>query len=184
MKKFFILALLVTMTLSLAACNGNSDNQGSNENSIQKEYTTDKQEKSGLSKVDLFIEEYNRAASNPITDAVEVNVTNKESSHYRTEFRLSAFSDSYAKTGKIGDIIIDIVCYGKDNNDIRVYTDNIDLESAKEIIRVALPILDSDLSSADIQEVLGYLDEYKEANGYYCGDVGIVYLGDLMLKAE
>lgn len=190
MRKVIAYVLVTAMAFSLVACSGGSGNQVSSEEPKQEEHIVDEREQPDeesaveLSKVDLFIEEYNKVAVSPITDAIEVDVTDKESGHYRTEFRLGAFSDSYAKTGKIGDIVIDIVCYGWDNEDIRVYVNGIDLEQAKEIIKIASPILDSNLSDADIQMTLDYLDEYKSANGYYYGDIGIVYEGDLMMKVE
>lgn len=200
MKKISALALII-MIISLVGCVGSSGNQVSDEELKQEGYVADQQaqliedlpaEETAveISKVDLFIEEYNKVAINPITDVAEIDVTDKESGHYRTEFRLGAFSESYAKTGKIGDIVIDIVCYGWDNEDIRIYIDGIDLEQAKEIVEIASPILDENLSDADIQEVLEYLDENKEANGYYYGDIGMILLGkyeegyELMLKVE
>ena len=103
----------------------------------------------------------------PITDISEIDVTDQTSGHYRTEFRLGAFEDAYAKTGLIGDIAVDIVGYGWDKEDIRIYADGISLEQAKEIIKVASPILDTTLSESDIQDVMTFLDENQEANGYY-----------------
>lgn len=143
-----------------------------------------------LDKVDLFIEEYNKAATIPITDISEIDVTDQTSEHYRTEFRLGAFEDAYAKTGLIGDIAVDIVGYGWDKEAIRIYADDISLEQAQEIIKAASPILDTTLSESDIQDVMTYLDENQEANGYYYGDIGLLLLGkykesyELMLKVE
>ena len=143
-----------------------------------------------LDKVDLFIEEYNKAATTPITDISEIDVTDQTSEHYRTEFRLGAFEDAYAKTGLIGDIAVDIVGYGWDKEAIRIYADDISLEQAQEIIKAASPILDTTLSESDIQDVMTYLDENQEANGYYYGDIGLLLLGkykesyELMLKVE
>lgn len=157
------------------------------ESSISEETaTTDSSvETEKIEKTDGFIEQYNQVAPTPITDIIEVDVTDKESGHYRTEFRLSAFSDSYAKTGYIADSAIDIVSYGWLDVDIRVYVSGADLDRAKEVIKAASPILDSDLIESDIQEVLDYLDENKSANGYYYGKIGLLYLGsELMLKVE
>lgn len=191
MKKFLGLVLAIVMAFSLASC-GN----GSTEKTIQ---TQEEQEKSTveemnqsseestpeLSNVDAFIEQYNRSATVQITDTVEIDVTNRESGHYRTEFRLGAFSDSEARTGKIGNITMDIVCYGINHEDIRIYADGIELEQAKDIVKNASPILDDKLMDADISEVLEYLDTNKEANGYYFGDIGMTFIrGNLMLKVE
>lgn len=207
MKNVFALLLAFVMILSLAACGGNSvpednthddtlvnqqDNQQTSDQEINNNIPEepDKPIEEELTKVDLFIDTYNKTAPTPITDISIVDVTNQESGHYRTEFRLGAFSNAYAKTGYIGEIIVDIVGYGWDNEDIRIYADGISLEQAKEIIQIASPILDSTLSDSDIQDVMTYLDENQEANGYYYGDIGLLLLGkykesyELMLKVE
>lgn len=208
MRKIFALLLILIMACSMAACSGENGNTTSRDEIMQQETQSDGQDSGShedkedieqvepetppveLSKVDLFIDEYNKAAATPITDISEIDVTNKESGHYRTEFRLGAFADAYAKTGLIGDIVVDIVGYGWDKEDIRIYADGISLEQAKEIIKVASPILDTTLSESDIQDVMTYLDENQEANGYYYGDIGLLLLGkykesyELMLKVE
>lgn len=201
MKKLLLLILVNVLIFSLVACS-NSGSQQSNEpvstdegisqqeSSIEQVNPSKEQEEpSEQSKVDVFIAEYNKVAINPITDAVKVDVTDKESGHYRTEFRLGAFESSEAKTGKIGDVVIDIISYGShggffENDNMRVYADDLTLEQAKEIIKAASKILDKSLTDADVQEVLDYLDENKSANGYYYGDIGLLFSGDLMLKVE
>lgn len=196
MKRLLSLVLATIMIFSLVACGGDtsekeSDTETKHDNQVveQQEQATD-QPQEEVSKVDLFIEKYNEIAATPITDAVEIDVTDKESGHYRTEFRLGAFSESQAKTGNIGDIVIDIVCYGRDNEDIRVYADGIGIEQVKEIVKNASPIMDRELSDIDLQDTLSYIDENKEANGYYYGNIGMTLLGkyaesyELMLKAE
>ena len=140
----------------------------------------------GKALIEGFILKYNQTSPNDITDTSEINITDRESGHYRTEFRLNAFQGAYSKTGKIGNIVLDIVTYGYgENDDIRIYVDDISLDKAKEIIKYAVPILDDTVTNADVQEVLDYLDEYKYANGYYCGDIGILFTGgNLMIKSE
>lgn len=193
MKKFFVLIVVFMMLFSLVACGRSPDNQTPDENYKQEqsiEEVSAEKLANEQSEVDIFIKEYNKTATNPITDINEIDVTDKESGHYRTEFRLQVFSESYAKTGKIGDITVDIVSYGENNKNIRVYAYGINLEQAKEIIRNASSILDSALSNENIEEVLNYLDENQEANGYYYGEIGLTLLGkykesyELMLKVE
>lgn len=141
------------------------------------------------SSLDSFIISYNKIAPTPITDTEEININDKSSNHYRTEFRLGAFSDADAKTGKIGDASVDIVSYGWDKSSIRVYSIGT-FTQIKEIIWYASLVLDSTLSEDDLQSVMTYLDENKSANGYYYGDIGMVLLElsennyDLMLKSE
>lgn len=199
MKRYFTFILAIVLSISLTACGEENDNKNSNETFGQEHLMTDEavdntsdtdEQTTGMSKVEKFIEEYNETAANPITETIEFNVKDKDSGHYRTEFRLGAFSNSYAKTGKIKDNSIDIVSYGRNNEDIRIYVDKGSLEQSKEIVETASPILDSNLSNADIQNVLDYLDENQEANGYYYGKIGMTLLGkykssyELMLKVE
>lgn len=194
MKRHYVF-LVILMVIILSSCADTDKNELPKENAImtpessisEETATTDSSsvETEKIEKTDGFIDQYNQVAPTPITDISEVDVTDKESGHYRTEFRLSAFSDSYAKTGYIADSAIDIVSYGWLDVDIRVYVSGADLDRAKEVIKAASPILDSDLTESDIQEVLDYLDENKSANGYYYGKIGLLYLGsELMLKVE
>lgn len=194
MKRHYIFPVIL-MAIILSSCADTDKNELPNENAIltpessisEETATTDSSsvETEKIEKTDVFIEQYNQVAPTPITDISEVDVTDKESGHYRTEFRLSAFSDSYAKTGYIADSAIDIVSYGWLDVDIRVYVTGADLDRAKEVIKAASPVLDSDLTESDVQEVLDYLDEHKSANGYYYGKIGLLYDGsELMLKVE
>lgn len=194
MKRHYVF-LVILIAIILSSCADTDKNELPNENAIltpessisEETATTDSSsvETEKIEKTDGFIEQYNQVAPTPITDISEVDVTDKESGHYRTEFRLSAFSDSYAKTGYIADSAIDIVSYGWLDVDIRIYVTGADLDRAKEVIKAASPILDSDLTESDIQEVLDYLDEHKSANGYYYGKIGLLYDGsELMLKVE
>ena len=95
MKKILALAIVIIMTLSITACSSNTDNQVSEEPTVDEPVVEQ-------SMVDAFIEKYNEIATTPITDVVEVDITDSASGHYRTEFRLDAFKESIAKTGKIG----------------------------------------------------------------------------------
>lgn len=198
MKKIFALACAIIMTFSLVACGEGSDNQVFQEESKQEEQVVGGQEQSTeqsstdepiveQSMVDAFIEEYNATAPTPIIDAVEINVTDKESGHYRTEFRLGAFQDSIAKTGKLGDIAIDIINCGWQKDELRIYADNITPEQAVEIIKYAAPIMDPDVPSDELQDVLDYLSGTKDYHNGYFGDLCMTYneiYGQLMLRTN
>lgn len=186
MKKLIALFLVLLFAIGLTACGSTpdsdkTDSDKNNENEAIAE-----------NKVDWFISEYNSIAPTPITDIAEVDVTDKESGHYRTEFRTTSFAEATAKTGKIGDTQIDIVAYGYStetssysNENIRIYAYGITIEQAKEIIKYASPILDNDLTDADIEEVLLKVDESPDINGYYYGKIGLTLIrSELMLKFE
>lgn len=137
--------------------------------------------------VDAFIEEYNKSALTPITDTVEVDVTDQASGHYRTEFRLGAFENSIAKTGKIGEIIIDVVNCGWQNDDLRIYVDGISSAQAAEIVQYAAPIMDKDLSNDELENVLNYLNGNEEYHNGYFGELCMTFndiRGELMLRTD
>lgn len=65
------------------------------------------------------------------------------------------------------------------------YADGVTSEQAKEIVKIASPILDSSLTDADVEEVLRKINEEKELNGYYYGELCLSLInGEFMLKAE
>ncbi len=214
MKNIFALTFAIIVTFSLVACGDVSNNQvleelkqeeqvvdereQSTEEPKQEEQMVDGHEQSieepdveepvvKQSMVDSFIEEYNATAPTPITDAVEINVTDEESGHYRTEFRLGAFKDSIAKTGKIGDIVIDIVNCGWQKDELRIYADNITPEQAVEIVKYAAPVMDPDVPSDALQDVLDYLSGTNPYHNGYFGNLCMSYnevYGQLMLRTD
>lgn len=198
MKKIFAVAFAIIMTFSLVACDGASDNQVLEEEPKQEEQVINEHEQPveepsveepvvEQSLVDAFIERYNTTAPAPITDAVEIDITDKESGHYRTEFRLGAFEDSVAKTGKIGDIVIDIVNCGWQKDELRIYADNITPEQAVEIVKHAAPIMDPDVPSDDLQDVLDYLSGINDYHNGYFGNLCMTFneiYGQLMLRTD
>lgn len=195
MRKVFCLILLSFTIVVCTAC-GNTDDMVSSipsvppSESYQDTADSNKdeepiQEPTEETLVNSFVTAYNEVTTAPISNVTKVNVTDKESGHYRTAFRLSAFSDSYAVTGNIDDVNIDIVGYGWGKDSIRIYADDISLEKAVEITKISIPILDKTVSESDIQDVLSDMINGDELNGRYCGNVGILWIGDdLMLKVE
>ncbi len=137
--------------------------------------------------IDKFISSYNMVADTKITNAVEFDVSDKNSGHYRTEFRLGTFSNAIAKSGKIGEFTVDIVSCGWANDELRLYADDIDVENAIKLIRYASPIMDETASDAEIQSVIDHLSEYGDTNGKYYGKLCVIYSslnGELMIKTE
>lgn len=195
MKRAFLFILLSLVIVVCAACGNADDKAGSIPSDSPSESYQDTadlskgeepiQEPNVKALVSSFVTAYNDAATAQISNVTEVNVADKKSGHYRTEFRLGAFSNSYAVTGNIDDVNIDIVGYGWSKDDIRLYADDISLEQAVEIAKVSIPILDKTVSESDIQVALSDMENGDELNGYYCGNVGILWNGDdLMLKVE
>lgn len=198
MKKIFALVFTIIITFSIAACNKGSNDRVLEEEPKQEEQVVSGHEQSAeksnaeesvveQSMVDAFIEGYNATAPTPITDVVEVDVTDKESGHYRTEFRLGAFEGSISKTGKIGDSVIDIVNCGWQKDELRIYADGITPERAVEIVKYAAPIMDSDIPSKDLQDVLDYLSGTNDYHNGYFGELCMIFNeihGQLMLRTD
>ena len=188
MKKTIITALFAMALLSNSACGSTESSESATDNNEPTSAETTVVEET--TKSEWFITEYNKVAPNPIADAVEIDVLDQEAGHYRTEFRLHAFSNSNAQTGKLGDTIVDVVDYGKDNSDLRIYADGITLDQAKEIITFGSPILDEDMPPEELNDVLAYIDKYEDANGQLFGDLCVVLLGshqngfEFMLKLD
>ena len=180
MKKILALAIVIIMTLSITACSSNTDNQVSEEPTVDEPVVEQ-------SMVDAFIEKYNEIATTPITDVVEVDITDSASGHYRTEYRLDAFKESIAKTGKIGDIVIDIVNCGWKKDELRVYVDGITSEQAAEIVKYAAPVMDPDVSKDDLQAVIDYLTGTNVYHNGYFGNLCMTFNelhGELMLRTD
>lgn len=77
MKKLTYLIFTVVLTVALSACGMAAESQ---ENDIQP---TAEQ-----AKVDWFIAEYNKKAENPITEATEFDVRDRDNGHYIIELNL------------------------------------------------------------------------------------------------
>ncbi len=186
MKRCYAFIFTIVLSVSLAACGGMHSSQVPDSTSSQ-EQSSDTANNVGKTMVNSFIEEYNATATAPITNPVEVDVTDEESGHYRTEFRLAAFSNSYAKTGKIGDITIDIVNCGWDNDELRIYADDITPEQAVEIVKYAAPIMDPNVPGEELQDVLDYLSGAKDYHDGYFGNLCMTFNevhGQLMLRTN
>ena len=104
MKKA-VLFILLSLTIVVCAACGNTDDKAS---SIPGDSPSDSsQDTADLINGEEPIQEpdvktlvcsfvtANDTATAQISNVTEVNVTDKESGHYRTEFRLGAFSNSY-----------------------------------------------------------------------------------------
>lgn len=126
-----------------------------------------------------LVESFNASSAVQLVFAEDFTPSDKSSSHYRTEFRLTAFADAIGKSYKYGEAVVDIV--GKQSWSgsitIRVYMDGATLEQCTEMVKYVSPIMDPDIDSAEIQKTIDYINENKTANGYYYADLGLLLLG-------
>ena len=131
---------------------------------------------SSESTIDSFIAEINKSEDINLEYVEDFIPSDKEGGHYRTEFRLNAWKDSTGKSYKYGDSTVDIILSSSGEIQ-RIYMDGATLEQCENMIRYASSLLDSTATEADIQEAVDYIDEHKEANGYYYGKLGLLVLG-------
>ena len=131
---------------------------------------------SSESAIDSFIAEINKSEDISLEYVENFIPSDKEGGHYRTEFRLNAWKDSTGKSYKYGDSTVDIILSSSGEIQ-RIYMDGATLEQCENMIRYTSSLLDSTATEADLQEAVDYIDEHKEANGYYYGKLGLLVLG-------
>ncbi len=128
--------------------------------------------------LDGIVDSYNSKADDKLEYKVSFTPSDKNSSHYRTEFRLGSFSNAIGKTYSMNEKTVDLVItnptYG--DHEIRVYADDMTFEGCRALIAGFSPILDPDLSSSELNGILKYIDEDKSANGKYYGDLCLLLL--------
>lgn len=106
--------------------------------------------------------------------------SDKQSIHYRTEFRLNAYSDAIGKSYQYDGVMVDIVAKKEllSDSNIRIYMDGATLDQCEQMIKYASPIMDKTASDGDIQGAINQIKEHKEANGYYYANLGLLLLGN------
>jgi Zn-finger nucleic acid-binding protein len=147
---------------------------------------------SGETIINEFVDNYNKVAPDKMSYLNNFDVQDKTNGHYRTEFRLNAYTDAVGKTYEIDANEIDIVSsqdlLGEIN--IRIYGNNLSLEQCIDLIKYASPLLDANTDDDIINEAIRYVSENRGANGYYYGDLGLVITNDdsqgynLMIKTD
>ncbi|MBQ7990896.1 MAG: hypothetical protein IJ251_07625 [Oscillospiraceae bacterium] len=140
---------------------------------------------------DDIVDRYNADHSVKLVSKGTFTPSDRDSGHYRTEFRLPAFRDAIGKTYDMDGKTVDIIVYQSIYEyNIRIYADGLSFSQCKDLIEGFSPLLDESLTTSDLNETISYLEERKEANGYYYGDLGLVVLGNsakgyhLMIKKE
>lgn len=144
------------------------------------------------SAIENLVNGFNIASENKLEYVDDFVVSAKDSGHYRTEFRLNAYSNAVGKSYKFGEQVVDIVStqsvFG--DVDVRIYTDGATLAQCKELVQYASKLLDTTMSDTTIADTIAYMEAKKEANGYYYGKLGLLLLGNdskgysLMIKTN
>lgn len=135
--------------------------------------------------IDTFVSEFNGASEPKLVFSAEFAPSDKTGSHYRTEFRLGAFSNATGSSYEYGASTVDLVSYGSGSG-FRLYAAISDADAASSLIEHALPIMDSSITADKANEAAQHVASTGDVNGYSCGDVEMVYNSSqgLMLKIE
>lgn len=137
------------------------------------------------SETEAFVNAFNNKSTVKLLFKDSFDPQDKTSGHYRTEFRLTTYRDaignSYDYNGKTVDLIERQGVFDE-KPVIRLYADDISIDECCEIIESSVNFFDPELSQEDISEIATYIKEKKAVNGYYKGNVSILYQGDLMIK--
>ena len=140
--------------------------------------------------VTAFVNEFNATSGTALEFVEGFKPSDRESSHYRTEFRLGAYSNAIGMAYRYGEATVDIIARKPSFGDgvIRIYMNGASLDQCEQMIWTASPIMDRSATAEEIQNTIDYIDEHKSANGYYYSDLGLLLLGsdvkgyELMLK--
>lgn len=108
--------------------------------------------------LDEFISYYNATATNKFEIEEEFDADDKESSHYESEFRLSAFDFSKGAFGHVGNVAVTFVSY---RDGVRMYAEGekADHDSMVAVFRDALHVYAPEASDEIIeQEIAAYVN--------------------------
>lgn len=126
-----------------------------------------------------LVTQYNAQATEQLVFVEDFTPSDRSSGHYRTEFRLNAFSDALGKSYLLGDKVVDIVAsqsyFGAVGG--RVYTNDTSFEQVIALLEGFSPIMDETLSEDDLQLAINEISEQKYANGYQFGKIVITLFG-------
>ncbi len=139
-----------------------------------------------------IVDRVNDLISVPLVFVEDFVPSDKSSSHYRTEFRLSAYNNAIGKSYSFENATVDIIgreTYFK-SAVIRIYMSNATLENCLDVIEAGSLAMDPTITNDIVQETLDYVRENKEANGYYYSQLDLLLLNpshsdtgyELMLK--
>ena len=102
--------------------------------------------------INTFIEKYNATAATPMTEPVIIDINDKSSEHYRTEYR--TLSNALAKQCKIGDATIDIVSTTDffSGPNIRIYLHTTCVDFAEEVFDIIVKLVYPEITDTELVE--------------------------------
>lgn len=102
--------------------------------------------------IDTFIEKYNATAATPMTEPVIIDINDKSSKYYRTEYR--TLNNALAKQCKIGNATIDIVSTTDffSGPNIRIYLNTTSVEFAEEVFDTIVKLVYPEITDTELAE--------------------------------
>ncbi len=139
-----------------------------------------------------IVEEYNSQADEKLIFVENFTPSDKNSSHYRTEFRLQTYKSAVGMSYMLSDATVDLIAMNTYLGEVssRLYAVNVSLEQILDIMQYMSPIMDDTLSAEELSGAVRYVQANKTANGYYFGKLGITLSGsddtgyNFMLKKD
>ena len=128
---------------------------------------------------------FNKNSRVPVVFVESFVPSDKNSRHYKVEFRLDSFKNSKGKSFSFEDATVDVLYYDKDGEmkPWRVYVDGASLDQCLAILQYASPVLYNKATGSDVQEAINhvkeYIDLFGDVNGYYFANnkLGLVLSG-------
>lgn len=142
-----IIVILICLIVSTFAKQENINIQ--NEINVSNTHNNIKEEKVVVSKLNDFITNYNNISNLKITNISSFDVSDKNSPHYRTEYRLLTNAEGISAI--YNNYSIDIV-YDKIHNYLRIYNTS-DKECIKDILLNISSVLNCNASENEINEL-------------------------------
>lgn len=106
---FWVVVVVVLIVVGLSSSRGSHNGISGNNNTNTNKAQVAKTDNEEINAVDKFVELYNKNNSQPITNISSLDIHNQSDPLYRIRFRLDAYKQFNAITGKIGDVTICVV---------------------------------------------------------------------------
>lgn len=155
-----LIAILTVFILSNSSNNNDANIVLENTTVINKTSFIDK-----TSVIDTFSEQYNAISNYKITNLVNFDVHDKNSDHYRVEFRLNAFNNAIGKTGTIENSNIDLIDYSSNIfQNLRIYTTIPNQEVMKIFFNTTINILNPEISNSELEKIYSNINKFEQKN--------------------
>lgn len=174
-KKWWFWVIIVLTVVAIGGMNGNRTNPTqqatvsagatAKPKITPKEPTPEAKKNTPTKKSPLqeFKRSFDAQSATPISNISSFVVQDRNSGHYRTEYRLGAYSDATGEHGTIGDISIDMVRYR--GSMFRIYATG-PRDSVLAVYPALAKSMDPSLTDTDIQALV---DKYRQ--GYVANDL-------------